>query len=503
MSYCKTLFGEAAALGLSAWLLHACSVERKGGHGGSGGTSAAGSAGNGSRSGGMPSAPFGGKGSSGESSAGAPSAQGGASLGSGGGSADSGASGEAGSEGGAFPTNGSGGVSGAGTSSGGGGVASGGASLGAAGGAIGMGGGANTACTANPCKNGGTCAPGSGSAYTCTCSNRFVGENCEFQKFLGVPISVAAMSQDGTVLAGKSCPEGDACSAAKISSGGGAVTILKAPTTLPADVMLTNSCEPSAVNGNGTWIGGRCPINVGGGYGGVEWADSSTASSYMTGRSAKETIVSVGGVSSDATIVAGSLVAFTSSSTGVNQVFRRTMSSGVVVLEPLTSGESAGVTAVSNDGLLLVGNSGGHPFRWHPSSGMQALAELPSASPNQDQSYVPHDISADGNVIVGALATRGGPTALRWTSAGVISHGAGEILATNHDASLVVGSNPSGACAWDGSGSVKSMLDVIGATPDTAGWQLSSAVAISDDGKVIAGTGVKDGKYQSWVAHLP
>jgi uncharacterized membrane protein len=104
---------------------------------------------------------------------------------------------------------------------------------------------------------------------------------------------------------------------------------------------------------------------------------------------------------------------------------------------------------------------------------------------------------------VGALATRGGPTALRWTSAAVISHGAGEILATNHDASLVVGSNPSGACAWDGSGSVKSMLDVIGATPDTAGWQLSSAVAISDDGKVIAGTGVKDGKYQSWVAHLP
>lgn len=503
MSDGSRLFGDSAVLGCCALLFYACTVERRAGHGAGGGASGAGNAGSPATAGGSINSGFGGRLASGGGSGGSAVARGGSTQGSGGDPVDSsaGSGGQPESDGGAASI-GSGGESSAGTTSTGGAVAASGGGMTASAGTSGSG-ATNTACTTNPCKNGGACAPGSGAAYTCTCSNRFVGANCEYQRFMGVPIHVSAMSQDGTLLAGQSCDEGGSCSSAKVPSSGGAVTILNPPTTLPQGMMITNACEPSVVNGDGSWIGARCAINVGGGFAGVEWPSSSSAGSYMAGRTANETLIGIGGVSTDGSIVAGTLVAFTSSTTGVNQIFRRTTSSGVVALPPLNSGEWAGVNAVSNDGLLLVGSSGGHPFRWHPSSGMQALAELPNASPNQDQGYAPHDVSADGKVIVGAFATRGGPTALRWTSADVLSLGLGEVVGTNHDASLLVGSNPNGACAWDGSGSLKTMLEVVGTTPDATGWQLSSSVAISDDGKTIAGNGVKDGKYQSWVAHLP
>ncbi|MFZ5893116.1 MAG: hypothetical protein ACOY0T_18805 [Myxococcota bacterium] len=502
MSDAKRLFREAAVAGCSALLFHACSVDRKGGQGGDGGSgspSGPGSGGKPSIAGGALNAASGGKAASGASSV---VARGGSTDSSGGEAVDAMAGSGAEAADGGTTSNGSGGAPAAGTSSTGGAIAVGTGGSISGGGPSGSGGTVHSACTTNPCKNGGTCSPGSGGSYTCTCSNRFVGASCEFQRFMGVPIAVSAMSQDGSLLAGQSCQEGGSCSAAKMSSAGGAVTLLKNPTALPAGVTLT-TCVPSAINGNGSWIGGRCQANVGSGFGSVEWETSSATGAYITGRNANDAIAGIGGVSTDASIIAGTLVSFTSTTTSVGQIFRRTAGSGVVVLPPLNSGEFAGVNAVSNDGLLLVGSSGGHPFRWHPSSGMQALAELPNAAPNQDQSYVPHDISADGSVIVGAFATRGGPTALRWTSAGVTSLGLGEVVGTNHDGSLLVGSTTNGACAWDGAGSLKTMLDVIGSTPDAAGWTLSTSVAISDDGKVISGTGIKDGKYQSWIAHLP
>ncbi|XP_072048166.1 uncharacterized protein [Amphiura filiformis] len=37
----------------------------------------------------------------------------------------------------------------------------------------------NTACTSNPCNNGGTCVTSGSSAYTCQCTTDFMGTNCE------------------------------------------------------------------------------------------------------------------------------------------------------------------------------------------------------------------------------------------------------------------------------------------------------------------------------------
>ena len=37
-------------------------------------------------------------------------------------------------------------------------------------------------CDPNPCLNGGTCTPGAGGTFTCTCSGGFTGPNCQAGK---------------------------------------------------------------------------------------------------------------------------------------------------------------------------------------------------------------------------------------------------------------------------------------------------------------------------------
>ena len=38
-------------------------------------------------------------------------------------------------------------------------------------------------CSPNPCLNGGTCTPGAGGTFTCTCSGGFTGPNCQAGEF--------------------------------------------------------------------------------------------------------------------------------------------------------------------------------------------------------------------------------------------------------------------------------------------------------------------------------
>ena len=100
---------------------------------------------------------------------------------------------------------------------------------------------------------------------------------------------------------------------------------------------------------------------------------------------------------------------------------------------------------------------------------MTALAELPNSGPDFNQAYVPLDISADASVIVGVFATRGGPTALRWTGSSVQSLGLGTAHGVSQNGSLVVGGSNNDACAWDAAGDVQGMLDLIDDPEDTAG----------------------------------
>lgn len=98
---------------------------------------------------------------------------------------------------------------------------------------------------------------------------------------------------------------------------------------------------------------------------------------------------------------------------------------------------------------------------------MVGLGDLPGG--NQDSRAT--DVSRDGSIIVGASDTYRGFQAFRWDEKfGMIS--------------------------------VQNLLANRGI--DMEGWLLKSAVAVSDDGTRIVGTGYNpDGIEESWLAELP
>src|SRR5450432_684785 len=115
------------------------------------------------------------------------------------------------------------------------------------------------------------------------------------------------------------------------------------------------------------------------------------------------------------------------------------------------------------------------------------------------------DVSTDGKVVVGEVDSR----CVKWSGTPLMPSVVGSFncLATNQDGSLIVGNDGNNepiAMVWNGA--AHKVTDLLGATPDLAGWTLSSAVAVSDDGKYVAGNGTNtaNGAHsEGWVAHLP
>jgi hypothetical protein len=410
----------------------------------------------------------------------------------------------------------SGGKSSGGTSTGGvtGGTSTGGKSTGgtwtggAATGGTSTGGAPSNGCTSNPCLNGSSCTAGGGSSYTCSCTNRFVGTRCEIQKFLPLTIRPTALSADGTVVVGAAC-SGDRlnCPPVKIASTGGTTTTLAFPTTLPSGYDLSGGCEAHAVNGTGSWIGAQCYGAQG--WSAIEWKASNTAV-YAPGRTSTELIDDLNGASFDGSIIVGAL--YSSSPASGARWFRRIPTSGIVQMSqnPSDLDVETRARAASNDGLVVVGTSGVHAVRWDPTFATRPLAELSGQAGELGlYSYLAVDVSGDGSVMVGFQSSRGGPQALRWNDVSTVqSLGIGVANAVNLNGSVVVGHNnnvsTNYACLWNSAGTVTQIIDVIGTNADVTGWNLQDAVAVSDDGKVIVGTGTNgSGVSQGWVLHLP
>ena len=47
------------------------------------------------------------------------------------------------------------------------------------------------------------------------------------------------------------------------------------------------------------------------------------------------------------------------------------------------------------------------------------------------------------------------------------------------------------------------VTSLLGTTSDLTGWTLTYTTDVSDDGKVIIGTGTHGGVNEGWIAHLP
>ena len=159
------------------------------------------------------------------------------------------------------------------------------------------------------------------------------------------------------------------------------------------------------------------------------------------------------------------------SSSGFTEAFRWTSGGGMVGLGELAGGESfSDATGVSADGATIVGDSasasGREAFRWTSGGGMVGLGDLPGRGFRQAKAA---DVSADGAIVVGSSESASGREAFIWDAV----HGMREL-------DLV--------------------LAEFGLGPAFAGWTLTEAHAISDDGLTIVGFGINpSGQDEAWL----
>jgi probable HAF family extracellular repeat protein len=203
--------------------------------------------------------------------------------------------------------------------------------------------------------------------------------------------------------------------------------------------------------------------------------------------------------------------------------YRWTASTGVVLLGTLTGqcdGGYSSARGVSSDGSVVVGLSDPaiaavhhvEAFRWTSASGLQGLGLVPG----QIARSFAHAVSADGSVIVGESDNTNGE-AFRWSHASGIL-GLGDLpggpfnsraFGVSGDGSVVVGSGnfgaPTEAFIWTAQSGMRRLRDVLRLQYglNLAGWNLTFALAVSDDGCTIVGEAVNAcGVREGWVAHL-
>lgn len=222
------------------------------------------------------------------------------------------------------------------------------------------------------------------------------------------------------------------------------------------------------------------------------------------------------GISADGSVIVGG-----AKGGFMPEAYRWTADGGLVGLGTLSgSGGSSCAEGVSADGNIITGAStkGSEQiltFRWTKESGMVGLPLLDEALASEG-----FDISPDGNIIVGTttFSDQGiiSVEATIWNNDEVM--GLGKIpgfpdssaQAVSKDGSIVIG-NSSGssetAFIWDEQNGMRSLIDVLvneGLEEELQGWVLIKAEGISDDGRVIVGTGINPiGLDEAFIAILP
>lgn len=183
---------------------------------------------------------------------------------------------------------------------------------------------------------------------------------------------------------------------------------------------------------------------------------------------------SASAVSPDGNVVVGVM-----NMKGIDMAFAWTERKGIQLLGDLKGGMTGGIAyAVNADGSVIVGGSMSdrsnpkyayEAFRWTQTTGMQPLGDLPTG----DYSSEARAVSADGEVIVGLSGVFPSPrtAAFIWTQSEGMRD-LREVLVTDYNL-------------------------------DLTGWELSTAQAISADGRTIVGRGINpQGEYEGWIAYL-
>ena len=250
---------------------------------------------------------------------------------------------------------------------------------------------------------------------------------------------------------------------------------------------------PSGVSGDGSVIAGNTDGNQA-----IRWESGATTAlglptGFEDGRAAA--------VSADGSVIVG----------GATQTYNQTQWAVRWAAETPTAiceGEGYGVSA---DGQIVAGDyPSWRAFRWE-SGVLSTLDGTPA-----------YGISADGTVIVGGgYAGSDGGEAFRWegdaaTGLGLLPGAAASAgYDASADGSVIVGSSwpawsDGKAFIWTEADGMRDLQDVLvnDYALNLADWELTEAVAISDDGMTIVGNGIYTlmpgvSGPGGWVAHIP
>ncbi len=234
-------------------------------------------------------------------------------------------------------------------------------------------------------------------------------------------------------------------------------------------------------------------------------------------------------VSADGTVIVGSS-AYDLPYYTTNIAFRWTATTGMQPLGSLNPTQPwSSAYAISADGSVVAGMTASpgtyQAFRWTTETGMQGIGWLSGVPNGETRRSAALGISQDGSVIVGFSTSTAGFQAFRWTQAsGMVGLGDlpggdywSEAYDVSGDGALVVGSSITGAWPWgeakweafiwDAQHGMRKLQDVLaneyGLSADLQGWVLTSANAITPDGKIIVGGGVApDESRRAWLVDL-
>jgi len=212
------------------------------------------------------------------------------------------------------------------------------------------------------------------------------------------------------------------------------------------------------------------------------------------------------GVSGDGRVVVGES----------SKAFRWTQETGSLDLPSLGTGGGDVALAASHDGRILVGYS--HDATLRPQAVIWADQNQPTRLPGMSGSYsIATAVSTGGEFVIGLDNFVGRQDAFVWSDA----NGKRELgylpgtyrdslpFGVSADGKTVVGQGrpegPATAFIWTAEGGirdVKSELENSGL--NLSGWHLATAMAISDDGRTIIGSGYNpDGVQEAWIATIP
>jgi len=200
------------------------------------------------------------------------------------------------------------------------------------------------------------------------------------------------------------------------------------------------------------------------------------------------------------------------------EAFRWTVSGGTQFVGTIAGYPWCAASAVSGDGSTLIGFVGGssvdrRAMRWSSQSGMLSLGTL---SPTDIQSYAT-DSNGDGSVVVGMVQidSVNNYRAFRWTAmGGMASLGvpsgdqSSSATAVNGSGDVVVGYSRDPAYNYKafiyrsghGISDLSVLLTALGI--NLAGWELTGALDVSEDGQTILGYGRHYGIDEYWLATI-